>query len=313
MFLVSESADRDVTALLPELPVVTAQPPPLTREMSTAAAFHDVVMACRWHIEGNTAAVLQVRHAEGLHQLRIGLRRLSITLANFLPEAEELRTQAKGLFEVTGAARDLDVFLTELFEPVAGEFDPQEGIAILRARAEQARVRAWDAAVTRVSSQEFAGFLDEVTAVAERGLDWPVPLMQHAPAVLDGHLSRVRKRGKGLKAMPHDGAHRLRIALKKLRYSADFFATLYKERPVQRYLGEIKKLQDLLGALNDAAQVRATLGRLMMEEAANASVQADLSFAAGLINGWHHARASGLKRKAHKVWRAFKQSEPFWA
>ena len=59
--------------------------------------------------------------------------------------------------------------------------------------------------------------------------------------------------------------------------------------------------------------MRSVLGRLMLEEAPSASVQAELSFAAGLINGWHHASAGRLRRKALQRWRSFKRTEPFWA
>lgn len=310
----SETITLDVVAVRPEKPIATARPLPLSREMSVAEAFRAVLLECRDHIVGNVGPMLETRDIEGLHQLRIGLRRLNIALGNFpAPAFDELRQRAKTIFVTTGPARDLDVFLATQFEPVVAELEPQQGFAILRMRAEQARARAWDGAVAQISDPAFAGFLDEVAAAADRWPDDHLPIIGRAPAVLDQHLSRARRRGRGLKTMHHDGAHRLRISLKKLRYSADFFASLYRERPVQRYLGEIKKLQDVLGALNDAAQVRGTLGRLMMGEAESAQVQADLSFAAGLINGWHHAGAARLKRKAHKLWRTLKNTEPFWA
>ena len=75
---------------------------------------------------------------------------------------------------------------------------------------------------------------------------------------------------------------------------------------------QLKTLQDVLGRINDAAQVRGFLGRLMMEEAASAQVQADLSYAAGQITGWNQAAARDLRSKAREHWRAFKQAEPFW-
>jgi len=310
---VSEIVDRTLAAILPEAATVTAKAPVLLREMSSAAAFRAIADECRCHIEGNLSSVLEARDTEGLHQLRVGFRRLDIALANFAPGAVELRARAKSTFEATAAARDLDVFLAELFEPVVAELEPQDGFAILRTRGESARARAWDAAVAQVSNPALARFLHELDADAEQVCVNQTPIRDHAGAMLDRHLARARKRGKGLKAPSNEGAHRLRIALKKLRYTADFFASLYRERPVQRYLAEIKKLQDMLGALNDAAQVRATLGRLMMEEATSAPVQAELSFAAGLINGWHHARAAHFKRKARRLWRSFRQTEPFWA
>lgn len=297
-----------------EPPAVSSRTLPLTREMSVQTAFALALDACLEHVAGNVPAVVQSRDSEGLHQLRVGLRRLNSAFDSFTPEADELRTRAKAMFAATGAARDLDVFLAELFEPVVAELEPREGFAILRLRAEAARARAWDIAVAHVSSPAFATLLDEIGTAAERSppLQPERPILEQAPVVLDGLLARVRKRGRGLKDKAHDDAHRLRIALKKLRYTADFFAALYKQRPVQRYLCEMKRLQELLGALNDAAQVRAVTGRLMIDEAASAQLQAELSYAAGLLSGWHHARAARLKRKARKLWRTLKSAEPFW-
>jgi CHAD domain-containing protein len=302
--------------LRPEAPIVVAHALHLKRDMTLKDAFRAALVECRAHVVGNIAPVMDSRDAEALHQLRVGLRRLHIALASFgqTRSTEALRTRAKAFFDATGPARDLDVFLTELFEPVVMELGPQEGFAILRARAELARARAWDGAVAQIGAPAFADFLDELSAVTERlPKNAAITVYRHAPAVLDKHLSRVTKRGRGLKTMSHDGTHRLRIALKKLRYAAEFHASLYKQEPAQRYLKQLKTLQDLLGLVNDAVQVRAALGHLLLEEAASASVQADLSFAAGLINGWHRASAGRLTQKALRRWRRFKHTEPFWA
>jgi CHAD domain-containing protein len=306
-----------IVSLRPVAPVVNARPLQLDRNMYLKDVFHAALGECCTHIEANIAPVVQDRDVEGLHQLRVGLRRLNIALASFgrTPAREALRSQAKIFFAAAGTARDLDVFLAELFEPVVAELNGQDGFAVLRQRAEQLRVRAWDGAVAQVSSAAFKTFLDEAAAAADQWDDLlmpQVPVVSHAPLLLDGHLARVGKRGRGLKPAEHDRSHRLRIALKKLRYTSEFFATLYEEKPVRRYLKQLKQFQDLLGALNDAAQVRAVLGRLMMEATTSAPEQAELSFAAGLINGWHHARASDFSHKSRKRWRSFKRSQPFW-
>ena len=45
--------------------------------------------------------------------------------------------------------------------------------------------------------------------------------------------------------------HRLRIALKKLRYSVELFGSLFDERDVSGYLARLAPLQDALGLAND--------------------------------------------------------------
>jgi len=55
----------------------------------------------------------------------------------------------------------------------------------------------------------------------------------------------------------------MRIAGKKLRYLLEFFRSLYPRAEVDGSIGRLKRLQDLLGALND----RAVHGRLLGEAA----------------------------------------------
>jgi len=61
-------------------------------------------------------------------------------------------------------------------------------------------------------------------------------LARTAERVLDRQVKRVRKRAKVAKSREEGDLHRLRIALKKLRYSAEFFAPLYSRKKVARYL-----------------------------------------------------------------------------
>jgi CHAD domain-containing protein len=114
-----------------------------------------------------------------------------------------------------------------------------------------------------------------------------------------------------MKSLDEHDRHRLRIALKKLRYAAEFFEPLYKKKRVKRYLRQLKGLLEDLGALNDVVVVRGTLTRLLQEDGAR-KPNADLYFAAGLVNGWHNMRAARLGKKAVKRWDKFKRLDPFW-
>ena len=58
----------------------------------------------------------------------------------------------------------------------------------------------------------------------------------------------------------------LRIDVKKLRYAAEFLASLYAEKALagrsRRFVGALRELQERLGAANDAHVARALLARL---------------------------------------------------
>jgi len=312
---------------------VTARPLRLRKRMTVEDAFRVTVLECLAHVAANVSPVLHSRDVEGLHQLRVGLRRLHVAFSAFgdefrTPQLMDLKARTKAFSDSMAPARDFDVFIEELFMPVAEKLGHDEAFKLLRLRAEAARTRAWDAAIAHVSSVDFAVFQDDVAAAAQ-ARSWlggqsvaidlrarlavRVPVMSAAGRTMDEHLMRVRKRGRRLKALEQRECHRLRIALKKLRYAAEFYGPLFKKKAVKRYVDRMKKLQDLLGVLNDVAQVRSVLARLLADETTSSHTQADLSFAAGLINGWHRARAERLSKKALKRWEKFSRQEPFWA
>ena len=312
---------------------VTARPLRLSKRMTLEDAFRVTVLECLAHVAANVSPVVRGRDVEGLHQLRVGLRRLHVAFSAFgdefaTPTIKELKTRTKAFCDALSPARDLDVFIAELFAPLAAQFDHEEAFKILRQRAEQARAKAWDAAIEHISNVDFAVFQDDVAAAAEArswlggqpvSLDLKarlavrVPVKTAAPRVMDHHLLRVFKRGGKVKNLERRACHRLRIALKKLRYAGEFYGPLFKKKAVRRYLTRVKELQDMLGALNDVAQVRAVLGRLIADETISPHIQADLCFAAGLVNGWHKARADRMGQKALKRWDKFKHLDPFWA
>ena len=104
--------------------------------------------------------------------------------------------------------------------------------------------------------------------------------------------------------------HRLRIALKKLRYTAEFFAPLYPRKDVKRYLAKVRQLQEHLGEINDIAHVRTTLSNLMRD--GGPKKNAELGFAAGMVAGWYRAHRPRLAKQALKRWNRFRKISPFW-
>ena len=62
---------------------------------------------------------------------------------------------------------------------------------------------------------------------------------------------RLLKRGRKLKGASPEQRHRVRIAAKRARYAAEFFASLYPARRVRPYVAALMALQRGLGSLND--------------------------------------------------------------
>jgi CHAD domain-containing protein len=132
-----------------------------------------------------------------------------------------------------------------------------------------------------------------------------------AERMLDRQCRRVKKRGKQASSGREGDLHRLRIGLKKLRYTCEFFAPLYSKKKVSRYLKKLRGLQNHLGDLNDVANVRSVVHGLLKEKTRRDDVGA-LSYAAGAMVGWYGAQVPSIGKQALKRYRRFKKVKPFW-
>lgn len=295
---------------------VKAVPAYVAAAMRPEEAFRATLSDCLAQITANAATLRVGRSVEGLHQLRVAFRRLEVALGAFGREfsqewLEELRGRAKILSGRLAPARDLDVFVGKLLEHAKDV----EGFAQLRARAQSARDKAWLAATACIASGEFELFTDDVAALAQSQL--PLTRQRRLPRtaarMLDRQIKRVKKRGRTAHSQVEGDMHRLRIALKKLRYTAEFFAPLYPKGAVKRYLKQVRGLQNHLGDLNDVANVRAVVGQLLRpEEKARKDNDAAMRFAAGTLVGWYGAQTPRAIRQALKRYRKFRKVTPFW-
>ena len=293
---------------------VKAKPPALTKDTSAEDAFRLTLMQCKWQIASNVPAIVSARDAEGIHQMRVGFRRLRVAFTAFgddfrNPQMERLKDRAKRLSEKLAPARDLDVFVEELLGPAVKANGKLAGFETLRARACDARRVAWDFAVAHVTGGGFEAFLDDLSHVIDgqfddRHMAFEMPVVEIARRVLDHRLDRAKERAKHLKSMSANKRHHLRIALKKLRYTAEFFDPLFNGG--EGFMKSLSKMQDVLGALNDVAVAKGTLEKLAHGE------DDTLSFAAGMVYGWHLDRASHEWKGAKKRWKKLEQAEPFW-
>jgi CHAD domain-containing protein len=293
---------------------VKAQGPYIARAMRPEQAFRAILSDCVAQITANAALLRVGRSVEGLHQLRVAFRRLDVALGAFGREfkqgwLEELRGRAKILSGRLAPARDLDVFVGKL---LAGPPDTGgEGFGQLRARAESVRDAAWETVMACITGDDFGAFADDMAALASSQL--PLTRQRRLPKtaarMLDRQVARVQKRGKTARAREEGELHRLRIALKKLRYTAEFFAPLYRKKDVKQYLKQLRGLQALLGDLNDVANVRDVVGQVVRHGNDN---QSPMCFAAGSVVGWYGAQTPRAAKQALKRYRKFREVTPFW-
>jgi CHAD domain-containing protein len=228
--------------------------------------------------------------------------------------------RTRWLAAVLGRARDWDVFAAETLPPVAAHYPDHPGIAALSRAATRKRSTARNVARRAVASARGQGLLlslrgwlsaetwltaAEVTPALRADLMGPVP--PFARTVLAKAHRRVLKRGRNFSRLEPAELHRLRVAAKKLRYAAEFFAALYDERDAQDYRAALARLQEGLGAYNDAV----TLARLAAAATHGAS-HSSADEARGIMLGWSAGLQDAGTRHLKRIWHDYRNARPFW-
>ena len=218
---------------------------PLGHPTSPQAAFRDIRAAALARIETSARGMLGSTDPEYLHQLRVGLRRLRAALRAFreLLERKEVKAIVRPLREISpklGAARDWDVLIDRLGRE-AGPF---------KAKRDRARERARRA----VRSRDFERVVARARAL--RVAETEDSLKRFGAAALERAHRKLRR--QELDFVDPAARHALRIRVKRLRYSVEFFAPAFPR--CGSYLAELKALQQLLGELNDIAVGRRLAG-----------------------------------------------------
>jgi inorganic triphosphatase YgiF len=246
-----------------------AEPIELAQDASCAEAFRIIGRNCLSQMVLNEALVRQTQDPAALHQMRVGLRRLRAAISLFRSqlladrESAEIRDALRCASQPLGEARDLDVLLERLRAADEAEYDPSDLV-----RIEQRREQAYRNLIDTLESPPFMDLTLRIAAWIEAG-DWSIgdeggrtkalrrPAGDFAATELSRRWRRIRKLTKHLRDVDDAERHELRIRIKKLRYGAEFFGSLFasdKARKRRKKLsGILEDLQELLGELNDLA------------------------------------------------------------
>ena len=289
----------------------------LAPDVAVPQALAAIAGDCLSQIGGNAEAMRAGRDGEFLHQLRVGLRRLRslLQLAAGMHDDAEIAAIDRGLVgvsQVFGPARDWDVFAAGTLAAIAPHLgDPERrGFHRLRLRASRRRRLHRAATQAEAGSQRFTCLLLALGRL-RLGLELAAPDLPATTLAGDALARserRLRKRGKRLRQADAAGRHRVRVAAKKLRYAAEFFAPLFRHAGVNAYIDALAKLQATLGHLNDMAAA----SRLIDELLAPAGNDVELSHAAGIVRGWTAATSARELERLRKSWRQFAKTRPFW-
>jgi inorganic triphosphatase YgiF len=300
-----------------------ARPSEVAPTQTTIEVFRAICFACIEHLHVNREGLLAGEDPEYLHQMRVGLRRLRSAFSVFgplLPDpaVEPPLAEVRWLADALSPARDWDVFYANTLLPICAQLPGHRGLQAVAQTCEHLRERARQRAHRAVASRRYQRMLLGLGAwlageswasllPLERARALRGPVASYAVVALERRLRRVRKRGKGLARLNTAELHRLRIAAKKLRYTAMFFAPLFPERRSRGMMRALEALQDALGGTNDCD----TADRLIGE--AGASAHGELGQQAQeLLKNWVEAARNDHRRALRSAWKAFRAAGRFW-
>ncbi len=310
-------ADRGY-ALLASAPPVVVKPSrlELTGDMTAERAFQEIVFHTMAQIQGNAEAVAERHDVESLHQMRVGMRRLRSALRMYkrlLQLPAELQQELDWLDAELGHARDWDVLAGSTLLTVAQQLveprqiDGVRGVAEENARQQHVTVAAAVASprYTRLMLGinrwvQAKGWHDELPAIKRGEKQLMAPVTAFASATLGRAQRRLRSRGAKLDSATVEARHRVRIAAKQTRYTAELFGSLFSAKLVKPYVKALTRLQDELGLLNDAAVAERLLCGI-------ADARPDLSAEVSFIKGYMAAGTAARDKEVSTLWKRFKK------
>ena len=285
-------------------------------------AFATILRSCFLHLLQSLPAAEDGRNPEGVHQLRVALRRLRSALdlmrsVGALSNLDALRSEARWLAQDLSAARDWDVFQIETLPTIAKACPSIAGFDALGRAAAGRQSDAYRKAHGALEDRRCAVFLIGLGSWIEtRGWRNDVatedlgqlaePAVNFAQRILSEQYAKVLRRGRRFKSLPAEGLHRVRLATKRLRYVSEFLLPLFADgKSARKFSRRLAGLQEQLGAFNDMAVTASLLDRLGAEP--------DGAIAAAAIAGWQARASIGVQPALQGTWRDFTAARVPWS
>jgi CHAD domain-containing protein len=225
--------------------------------------------------------VHRYQDVESVHKMRVAVRRMRtayrvlrqyISKSTIRPYIKELRT----LGDALGAVRDLDVFLlnAEIYKSNLGT-DAQSAFVSIEQYFHQIRRGYRKELISRLDSSKYKLFCEKIYRLLESPESLKDDTLGMRPVYQTDLISReiiwrgykkirsfdLLTEGEMIKRL-----HKLRIAVKVLRYSIEFFEEILGGH-TRIVLESLINVQDHLGALNDGAVTSSILIDLSNEKA----------------------------------------------
>ncbi|MBY0576301.1 MAG: CHAD domain-containing protein [Gallionellaceae bacterium] len=291
--------------------------PDFAKTDTLANVLQKLIWSCLAHLQNNLHGMMGGDDAEYLHQVRVALRRLRVLLRmaeKFCADAQlsELIKDIAGLCVYLGRVREWDVFIGQTLQPMRARMAGHAGLQAVLTVSERRR----DARYAELRSMAQARELQRLMLRFALWMNGPYWQQQDKAAPLardfaSRHLRKLAKRfarsGQGLDSADAAQLHALRIIVKKLKYSVEFFAMLYRKQKAQAHLAALSEIQEVLGQINDVAVAHRLLDELAVMPELLAHQEALAS-----VKGWIAHELSRLLTMLRNAIRHFDKQPAFW-
>jgi len=296
----------------------------LKRAMTVRAAFVAIARASIDRVSTNVEGIRLEAGPEGIHQLRVAIRRLRAVFSAFravIPRRDRLRLggELRWLQGEFGPAREWDVLIEETFGAIAKCAESREALHALVAVAEPRRGAAYAQSREALKDRRSQALLLNLAAWLE-GPPWSAPReARDTPNPLDDPIGRfaarelrerrdeVSKLGTRIATLDKEALHDLRIRVKKLRYATEFFRELWPDVAAESYVEALKSFQHALGSVHDAL-----VGAGLIDDLAS-EVGPEGEGAAALLRNWLNAQVEHDRKRLAGRWQELAELGPFWA
>ena len=244
-------------------------------------------------MQANIPGVLAGKEPEYLHQWRVGLRRLRSLLRLGRDaghrELGSLLQCLRPLAEASGELRDWDVFL----DTTGG--DDTQGVAA-RGKAQRRLGRLLRAKEYDLDMLALARELSRMSAMPS-----DMSLSMSARKLLRRQHAAILRAGDRPERLPDDRLHRLRIRVKRLRYTLEFFRDLFEAAQGRPLHEALQRLQDILGDMHD-----------LTNACTKATALADGPSGARRRARWQRRIKLELRPALRETWRRFRRIDTDW-
>ena len=315
------ATDREASEV--PVPATKSRSLALTPDVSLDRLIDEVFRECLRHVLANRLPALADDEPEGLHQLRVAIRRTRSALRLFddVVDPSCARALARELRWVgvrLSAARDWDVFVDETLSPLIQALPDHKGLRRLDRRARKRRVAVRDRVRRAIESTRFA----QLSGALEAGLGaggWrpavgtkrAARLSESARGVtgpwLEFRLARVQSLADRMDALAAKDLHRLRLRVKHLRYAAECLAPLHAEQWAGRPLRRLARVQDALGRIQDAGVAEQFAREI--EQSTKKKKRRKVAHGVDVVVGWSRRGAAIGRSESNEAWKRFAETQ----